>query len=364
MTMHQVEPLRGRRDDDAPFRRELALPPGNLFTRYLTARVVAAASGWSVAAVAEQNWPNDRVLSQVTRAASLPAISTTAGWAAELNRLVVMDELAAMGPAAAGPKLLADSTVLTFTNAGTISAPGFVAGAGNAGFVAEGQPIPVKQFADSPAQLQPHKLAAIAVLTEEMIFSSNAEQLIGDTLIRSAAAALDVALFDVNAGTAVRPAGLRYNVAALTASNNASEWDAFFEDMHALIDAVSPVGGTGPYYIIGSPGRAVDTRLRALSDQSALPYVVVPSNQLGADILICVSPAAIVCAIDPEPEIERGNATALQMSDPASPIVNGGAPTPPVRSMFQIDAVALKLRFRVTWALRDPRGVAWLTPKW
>jgi hypothetical protein len=39
-------------------------------------------------------------------------------------------------------------TVLAFDGNGVISAPGFVASAANAGFVAEGQPIPVRQLAD------------------------------------------------------------------------------------------------------------------------------------------------------------------------------------------------------------------------
>jgi hypothetical protein len=32
--------------------------------------------------------------------------------------------------------------------------------------------------------------------------------------------------------------------------------------------------------------------------------------------------------------------------------------------LFQTDSIALKMRWPVTWALRDPRGVAWTTPNW
>jgi hypothetical protein len=32
--------------------------------------------------------------------------------------------------------------------------------------------------------------------------------------------------------------------------------------------------------------------------------------------------------------------------------------------MWQTATVALKMRWPVTWALRDPRGLAWLTPNW
>jgi hypothetical protein len=273
-----------------------------------------------------------------------------------------MDALAALGPASAGARLLRSATVLAFNGAGIISAPGFVASAANAGFVAEGAPIPVRQLSDSAVQMSPHKLAAIAVLTEEMIMSSNAEALIGDALIRSAAAALDVVLFDTNAGDAVRPAGLRYNVAALTSSSDPNFWEAYFEDAAALISSVSQVAGAGPFLLIANPGRGVQMRLRALGDEGN-PYLILASNQIGND-LMAVSPEAIVAAIAPEPEIELSSATSLHMNDAPLPIVNGGAPASPAKSMFQTASVALKMRWSVTWVLRDPRGVAWLTPAW
>jgi hypothetical protein len=165
--------------------------------------------------------------------------------------------------------------VLAFDGNGVISAPGFVASAANAGFVAEGQPIPVRQLADSIVQMIPHKLAAIAVLSEEMILSSNTEQLIGDALIRSAAAALDVTLFDTNAGTAVRPPGLRYGIAAYTPSSNTDFWEAYFEDIANGINAISPVGGNGPFALVANAGRAVQIKLRAMGEE---PYAIVGSS--------------------------------------------------------------------------------------
>src|SRR5262252_5041492 len=128
-----------------PLRRELTLPPGNSFVRWVTAKAVASIRHTSPAAVAEEFWPNDKVVGQLTRAVSTPALTTTSGWAAELAHTVVRDALAALGPASAGAQLLQRSLVLSFGGAGTISAPGFVGAAANAGFVAEGAPIPVRQ---------------------------------------------------------------------------------------------------------------------------------------------------------------------------------------------------------------------------
>jgi Phage capsid family len=358
-----IRPRALRRDEPAPLRRELALPPGNTFLRCLTARVVGQYRGMLPVDAATALWPNDRVVAQLlTRAASAPAMSDVTGWAAELIHLVVRDALAALGPASAGGRLLASSTVLRFDDGGIISAPGFVASAANAGFVAEGDPIPVRQLAVLPAQMTPHKLAAIAVLSEEMLRSSSAEVLIGDTLIRSAAAALDVALFSTNGPTAAAPPGLRYNIAPLTASAAGNPWDAYFSDAGMLIDALAAVGGNGPYIVVASPGRGVEMRLRALGDEG-VPYLILGSVAIGEDLL-AVAPAAIVAAIEPMPQIELASATALHMNDASLPIVNGGAPAAPVSSMFQTDTIALKMRWRLSWALRSPAGIAWLTPSW
>ena len=216
MTMLDMRP----RTDSAPpsLRRDppLQLPPGNTFVRYIATLALAQIERSSPQEIATRMWPSDLVL----RAATAPAMTSTAGWAAELVQRLVADGLRALGPASAGALLLQQGLVLSFEGHGVISAPGLVAEYGNAGFVAEGQPIPVRQLADTAAQLLPHKLAAIAVLTREMIDSSNAEALIGDALMRAAGRMLDEVLFDANPESAARPAGLRNGVAALTASTN------------------------------------------------------------------------------------------------------------------------------------------------
>jgi hypothetical protein len=352
------------RDEPIGLRKELQIAPGNVFLRCLTARAIAALTRERPEEIAAQRWSSHKVLLEIlTRAASAPAQIGVTGWAAELIRLVVMDSLEALGPASAGARLLKSCTVLTFDEGGLISAPGFVASAANAGFVGDGSPIPVRQLSDSTVQLQPHKLGVISVLTNEMILSSNAEALIGDTLLRSAAAALDLSLFDTNAATAVRPAGLRQGIAALTASSNTDAWTAYFEDAATLINAVATVGGKGPFAMIATPGRVTEMTLRSWGGDDA-PFELLSSSQLGADIMIAVAPDAVVAAIAPEPEIDVSTATALHMNDTPLAIVNGGAPAAPAKAMFQTDSVALKLRWPVTWALRDPRGVAWLTPAW
>jgi len=350
--MTLVEPFRHARQE---FQRDLPLPAGNLFCRLITARALAELRHTTTVSEAMRMWPSDRL---VERAAVAPAMTTVTGWAAELAQRVVSDALEALGPASAAAELLKRGLVLSFNGTGAISAPGFVAEFGNAGWVAEGQPIPVRQLTATPALLTPHKLAAISVLTREMIESSNAEQLIGDTLMRGAGRMVDEVLFDANPGDAARPAGLRNGVAATTPSNNADFTEAVFEDFAALINKLAPVGGNGPYAIVASPGRAALMAARLRGDVGNL--IILGSSAVINDVL-AIAPAALVAALSPEPEIETSKAATLHMEDTSPQAVGTASPH---RSMFQIDSIALKMRWPVTWALRDPRGFAWMTPVW
>lgn len=353
MTMLDMRP----RADSAPpsLRRDppLQLPPGNSFVRYLVTLARAQLERSLPHEIAAREWPSDLVL----RAATAPAMTSVAGWAAELVAKLVADGLRAMGPASAGAQLLQQGMVLSFVGHGVISVPGLVAEYGNAGFVAEGAPIPVRQLATTAQQLLPHKLAAIGVLSREMIESSNAEALISDALMRAAGRMLDDILFDANPGDAVRPPGLRNGIAALTASNNADGGEAFFEDVAKLINSLAPVAGNGPYALVASPGRVAQLQIRFIGRDSAITFY--GSNAVSNDLL-AVAPAALVAALSPEPEIEAAKAATLVMDTAPGAAGTMG----PERSLFQTDSLALKMRWPVSWALRDPRGFAWLTPSW
>jgi hypothetical protein len=356
-----VEPLRARAEAQREA-REPPAPGGNLFVRLLTTLAIARATHRPPNQIAAWLWPTDKTIAgMLTRAATAPAMTTVAGWAAELAHRIVKDGLIGLGPSAAGAQLLLQSLVLIFDGYGLISAPGFVAGAANAGFVAEGAPIPVRQLAATAALLQPYKLAAIGVLTREMIESSNAEFLVGDVLMRSAAAALDVALFGNAAATPAAPAGLRNGITASTPSASTDAFQAFFDDVASLINSVSAVAGNGPFVLIGSPGRVAAMQMRFVLQPGNI--IALASTAVGND-LMCVAPEALVAALSPMPDVEAATAGELHMNDTPLPIVNGGAPAAPARSLFQTETIALKMKWPVTWALRDPRAVAWLTPAW
>jgi hypothetical protein len=258
------------------------------------------------------------------------------------------------------------SLVLEWNGAGQITAPGFVASANNASFVQEGNPIPVRQMADVGAVLNPFKLATICALSREMMESSNAEKLISDAVVRSMGLALDSVFFGSAAATAAQPAGIRNGIAALTPSASADAFGAFFEDIAQLINAVSAVGGNGPFIIVSNAGRAISAQARYASDKdkggdsgSQPTLLFLTSSAVGNDI-IAVAPRAVVCALSAEPEVDVSDAAVLVMdTSPTAP--NLSLPT---KGMWQTDSFAIKVRWPLTWSLRNSSAIAWLTPSW
>jgi hypothetical protein len=190
-----------------------------------------------------------------------------------------------------------------------------------------------------------------------MIESSNAEALISDALIKSAALAIDTTFFDSNAASAARPAGVRNGIATLPPSASADPFGAAFEDIAALLNAVGPVGGRGPFFLVSSIGRAATMQNRIREGTSGV--ISVPSAAVGADLIAIAAPA-IAAALSIDPDIETVNAATLVMDTaPVAPGTQG-----PERSVWQTDTIAIKIRWPVSWVLRDPRGVAWTTPAW
>src|SRR5262249_40221689 len=157
----------------------------------------------------------------------------------------VADFISTLGPASAGSELFRRSINLQFGGSAAILVPSVVSSANDVSFVGEGQPIPVRQLLIGGPTLTPSKFAVIFTLLRRLVEYStpNAEQLTRAVLTESAGAALDAALFDANASSATRPAGLRNGVAALTATSGGGDV-AMIADLGKLAAAVSAVAGS------------------------------------------------------------------------------------------------------------------------
>jgi capsid protein len=267
-----------------------------------------------------------------------------------------------MGPLSAGAQLLGLGLQLQFSGNAAIMVPGFVASSSKVGFVQEGAAIPVVQFSASGATLEPRKFAAITTFTREIFQHSTPtiEGLVRTVLTESLALALDTALLDTTAGDATRPPGLRFGIAPITASNNSATGEAIWEDVSALATAVAAIGGNNPIVFVAAPSQAVALRMRL--PPSIYKVTVLATSGLADGVVLAIASNAIASALDPVPRIDRASEATLHMSDAPSQFSTVGAPNTvaaPSRSLWQSDTIGLRLRFEVSWGLRNAAGLAW-----
>jgi hypothetical protein len=303
---------------------------------------------------ARRRFGDDRVLDLVLRAAVSP--TTMAGTPALAH--VVAAFLDALVPVSAGADLLRRCVALNFNGAAQITAPAISIPV--ADFVGELAPIPVVQSVTSAGPtLVPHKLAVITSLTGEMIRNTNAETLVRQVLIEATGPAVDKVLFSTAAAGTDRPAGLLNGIAALAPAAPGEKAQAIVDDLQALALALAPIAGNGNIVLIGSPDAAVALRLRL---PQTVEWPVLSSSALAAKTVIAVAANAVVSAVEGTPQIDASQEASLHRDTAPSDIVSsGGVVATPVGTLFQTDSVGLRLRWPISWARRDARGIAWLT---
>jgi hypothetical protein len=82
--------------------------------------------------------------------------------------------------------------------------------------------------------------------------------------------------------------------------------------------------------------------------------------------VIAIATQGLASATDAVPELSSSRMATVNMDTAPLPIVDaGGTVAAPTRSFWQTDTVGIKLGFGASWALRDPRALAWLsTTQW
>jgi hypothetical protein len=303
---------------------------------------------------AKTAWGDDHIANMVLRAAVSPA--SLAGNAA-LAR-VSLAFLETLTPVSAGADLLRRGLGLDFDGAASIRVPGIAIP--TADFVAEGAPIPAPiETTSAGPTLSPFKIAALASLTNEMLRSSNAEEMVRAVLVESTGPALDKVLFSANAAASDRPAGLLHNIAALTPASGASGKDQIIvDDLQALVAAIAPVAGNNNIVLVASPDAAVALQMRVFREE----WPVLMSSSLPAKTVIVVAVNAVVSAVDGAPMVDASAQTAFVRDTVAQEIVTvGGTPGTSVGSVYQTDETLLRLRWPIVWALRASNGLAWMS---
>lgn len=332
---------------------------GNALVRAVTAQVLAVARGWHQAdakQIAAQSWERDEFTQAVLRAAMNP---TTTANAAALGSTAVGAFVLTLGGQSGAAGLIARSEKLSLGRATSIALP-FDDISTNAAWISEGAAIPVASPTLGVVSLGPiRRLALIQVISQTLADYSaeSAEVIIGALLRSSAARVLDTTVLGTAAADSTKPAGIRFGIAALTATAGGG-LNALVSDVAALFAAITAAGAGVDPVLICTPARAA--RLRALAPGLST-IAIFTSTQLGETEIIAVDSAAFVSAFG-EIEIEASTEATLHFEDVAPQAIGvSGSPTVPMRNLWQQALVGYRLIIRATWALRPPGAVSWLT---
>jgi HK97 family phage major capsid protein len=321
---------------------------------------VKAARGGEPLRVCKALYGNDQVTPILLgKAASSPARADNAAWAGALAAQTVSSLLQSIVSLSAAADLLSRAMRINFDGYAEVKIPGRTIAAGGAAWIGEGSPIPVRKFSMNSVSLKPHKLAIITSYTNELAASSNIEAVVRSMLAENSAIELDRALFSTAAADATVPGGILAGVAPLAAATGGDALANMTEDIRNLVAALGAAyGGLDPTFV-ASPGQAAALKFWA---GEQFDYAILPSAALAAGTIIAVEGASIAASIaDAVPEFSVSEGALLHYEDTTPQDITGGSPSPavPVKSLFQTDAVSLKMILQnVSWAMRAPH-IAW-----
>jgi hypothetical protein len=327
----------------------LARTPSNILFRTAAAILRSHGAGITPQDAAKTLFGKDQM---ILRAASAPAKTTDTGWAGPLARQVVSDLLQSIVSISAGAALLTKALQINFDHLQSIRLPSRLVDPAYAGqWTAEGAPIPVFQYPVSAGKtLTPHRLSVISTFTREMVDTSNIEMFVRSLLSESAALAVDKALFGTQPDDGVTPPGLLNGVTPITAASGSSRQDNMAEDVENLVQALANNGGGADAVFVAAPGQAAAMKIYI---GPKFDYPILSSMVLALGTVICIEPRSLVATISAAtPEFTVADATLLHMETVPADIV-AGTPSTPTKSMFQLDAMALKMTLRdLDWKMR------------
>jgi len=350
------------------------LEPGDHVARALAAWTKAHVLKDPIEKILRDGYGNDEMTSIVLRAAVNPAMTTVATWAAELVQTSNVDYLDRLIPNFIFPQLKAMGPSYTFGNNGVLKIPvrantPTLAGA----WTGEGAAKPVKRASFSTVSLTPTKLSVISTFSEEMATYGmpSIEGIIRQAMSDDTGIALDTYLIDnVAASAGVRPAGLLNGVTPITASAATPALAAMTADLKALVAAITAAGGggRGPIAVLVNPAQALALNfVQTTTGDFAFSSVEEAGRKLGVRFIVSATvPAGRVIAVDAAdfatalgdvPRFAVSTEATLHEED-TTPLALGtgtqgsGVLAVPMRSLFQTDAVAIRMSLYVSWVMR------------
>jgi HK97 family phage prohead protease/HK97 family phage major capsid protein len=316
----------------------------------------------------------------VTKSASVPADTVTTGWAKELVQTIIGDLIPSLLPFSVYPGLATKGGSFTFGRNGVVSLPARNTGAPLGGaFVAQGAPIPVKQGAFTAINLIPKKMGVITTMTRNIMEHSTPaiEAILRQAILEDTGVAIDTVLLDATSDDTTRPAGIRYNVSATSATAGGG-MTALSGDLRGLTTALltGTLGNVRAPVWIMAPGDVLAASLTQSAAGGFLPfrdelargtllgYPVLQTTTGTNDMMYLLDAADFITATGDTPRFDVSDQAVLYMESAPGTTQLGTAGTPatisaPARSLWQTDVIGIRMILDINWAMRRTGVVAW-----
>jgi hypothetical protein len=345
--------------EDADIRK---VRPCVYLVRAASATLRSFVTGATPTNAARSLYGHDPVTDLILQRAAVPPaeVSGTPGWAANLAGVAIYDLVADAATFSAGAELINRGLKLNLDGIAEYRVPGRLQNAAQAGqWTGEGLAAPVRQLVFSNAALlHPHKLTVRTAYTREMAEHTNIEAVVRQTLGEATGLALDLQMLSADPGDATKPPGIFVTSDSLTPTAGGGP-NALEGDLNNLFAALAKYSASKNPVMVAAAPQAM-TLKRTVGPKWDID--ILTSTALAAGTVGVVEISSFVSGFSSVAEFSTSRDTLLHMEDTTPTDITGGSPSPavPVRSMFQIEGIALKTNLWGAWGLRAGGHAQWL----
>lgn len=343
---------------------------GQNYTRMVIAKTLARIEGVSAVGIAQKRWgESNPTLVQVVKAAVEGGGTGSGEWGAEL----VQADTRYTGDFI---DYLYNRTVFDKLPLREVPANVVIKGqdgASQAFWVGESKSIPLTKADFFDISLSRLKVAAIAVISKELLQDStpSAEMLVRDSLVNASAQRVDTTFFGTGAAvTGVSPAGILNGLVA--GSSAGSDVEGVIEDVKALYAGfIAANNADGLEFVTTqSLSKALGLMQNVMGNfafpglsangGSLLGDPLTAGGNVGTGDLILLKPSDIYKIGDRGVEVSLSSEAAIEMD--SAPAGESDTPTAntSVVSMFQTESVAIKVVRPLNFAKRRASAVAYI----
>ncbi len=242
-------------------------------------------------------------------------------------------------------------------------------------WVGESKAIPVSKADFSDVTLTPLKVAALSVISKELLRDSSpsAEMLVRDDLVEASAQRIDTTFISNSAAVSgSTPAGILNNIAATASAG--TDGASVINDIKEMLYRFQTANNSGGIWHVMSTTLATSLQLlRNALDQYEFPTItetggtllgrpVVTGENVNANYHVMLKPSDIYRIGMGGVETYISDQASIEMANnPAQDTDTPTAATGKVVSMFQTESVAIKVLQSINFARRRESAVAWIS---